>query len=199
MRSPAPQACGGASKARNSPRPRAESPPARAAANLVVHNLSWDVDDDALRALFAPHGDIRSVTVQWSRASRSKTGLRARFGFVAFDDEAAAGPVRVFWPARRSWSCARATSISSRLLPALTSCSPRSSHCLVSCVSVRSHICSVDPPRKCHAIRFCASDSASLTDAFAAAFCSAASTAFLWAAWALASVQRLVTREGVAV
>lgn len=55
---------------------------------IFVGNLKYEVDDHALRDLFAPHGDVQSASVITDRA----TGQSKGFGFVEMsnDDEAAA-------------------------------------------------------------------------------------------------------------
>ena len=54
--------------------------------NIYVGNLSYDVDDSALRALFEPYGEVRSAKVIMDR----DTGRSRGFGFVEMinDDEA---------------------------------------------------------------------------------------------------------------
>lgn len=55
---------------------------------LFVGNLKYEVDDNGLRDLFSPHGNIESATVITDRS----TGQSKGFGFVEMsnDDEAAA-------------------------------------------------------------------------------------------------------------
>lgn len=53
---------------------------------LFVGSLSWNTDDQGLRAAFEPHGELVEVTV----ISDRDTGRSRGFGFVTFaDDEAA--------------------------------------------------------------------------------------------------------------
>ena len=53
---------------------------------LFVGSLSWNTDDDGLRAAFEPHGEITEATVVTDR----DTGRSRGFGFVTFaDDESA--------------------------------------------------------------------------------------------------------------
>ena len=51
--------------------------------NLYIKNLADDIDDDALRQLFAPHGTITSAKVM-----RDEKGGSKGFGFVAFSTQA---------------------------------------------------------------------------------------------------------------
>ena len=48
--------------------------------NLYVKNLSPDVDEDELRKIFDPHGDITSCVVM-----KGPDGVSRGFGFVCFD------------------------------------------------------------------------------------------------------------------
>lgn len=57
---------------------------------LFVGGLSWDTDDAALRAAFAPFGEIVEATVVTDR----DTGRSRGFGFVNFRDEASAADAR---------------------------------------------------------------------------------------------------------
>ncbi|KDD75547.1 hypothetical protein H632_c624p2, partial [Helicosporidium sp. ATCC 50920] len=60
---------------------RAERMARCAGMNLFVRNLSEDVDDDALRAEFAPYGTISSAKVM------SEGGVSKGFGFVCFSSQ----------------------------------------------------------------------------------------------------------------
>jgi RNA recognition motif-containing protein len=53
---------------------------------LFVGSLSWDTKDEALRAAFSPYGEITEATV----VSDRDTGRSRGFGFVTFEDDAAA-------------------------------------------------------------------------------------------------------------
>jgi len=53
---------------------------------LYVGNLSYDVDNSALEALFAPYGSVRSAEVIQDRDSGRSKG----FGFVEMADDNAA-------------------------------------------------------------------------------------------------------------
>jgi RNA recognition motif-containing protein len=57
-----------------------------ATATIHVSNLPFTATEDELRALFAPHGDVRSVSLINDR----DTGRPRGFGFVSMD-EATAG------------------------------------------------------------------------------------------------------------
>ena len=59
-------------------------------AKLFVGGLSWDTDDSALRAAFAPFGEIVEAKVVTDRDSGRSRG----FGFVSFTSEAAAADAR---------------------------------------------------------------------------------------------------------
>ena len=53
---------------------------------VFVGSLSWNTDDNGLRAAFEPHGEIAEATVVADR----DTGRSRGFGFVTFvDDESA--------------------------------------------------------------------------------------------------------------
>lgn len=51
---------------------------------LYVGNLSYDTSEEALRNLFAEHGDVASATLVMDR----DTGRPRGFGFVEFPDDA---------------------------------------------------------------------------------------------------------------
>ena len=51
--------------------------------NIFVGNLSYTTDDDAIRALFEPHGEISSVNVSKDR----ETGRSRGFGFVEMPND----------------------------------------------------------------------------------------------------------------
>jgi cold-inducible RNA-binding protein len=51
---------------------------------LFIGSLSWNTDDAALEAAFAPYGKVASATVVKDRDSGRSKG----FGFVEFEDEA---------------------------------------------------------------------------------------------------------------
>lgn len=55
-------------------------------AKLFVGGLSWDTDDAALRAAFAPFGDIVEAKVVTER----ETGRSRGFGFVSYTSDASA-------------------------------------------------------------------------------------------------------------
>src|ERR1043166_7656083 len=59
-------------------------------AKLFVGGLSWDTDDSALRAAFAPFGEIVEAKVVTDR----DTGRSRGFGFVSYADEASAADAR---------------------------------------------------------------------------------------------------------
>jgi RNA recognition motif-containing protein len=60
------------------------------AAKLFVGGLSWDTDDAALRAAFAPFGELVEAKVVTDR----ETGRSRGFGFVSYQDEASAADAR---------------------------------------------------------------------------------------------------------
>lgn len=53
---------------------------------LYVGNLAYSIDDQSLRALFAPHGEVTSATVLTDRDSGRSKG----FGFVEMATDAQA-------------------------------------------------------------------------------------------------------------
>ena len=53
--------------------------------NLYVGNLSWGVDDAALRTFFGRYGEVTAARVITDR----ETGRSRGFGFVEMPDEAA--------------------------------------------------------------------------------------------------------------
>jgi len=53
---------------------------------LYVGNLPYSMNDQSLNDLFASHGDVTSAVVITDRA----TGRSKGFGFVEFEDDAAA-------------------------------------------------------------------------------------------------------------
>jgi RNA recognition motif-containing protein len=53
--------------------------------NIYVSNLSFNVQDEALREFFAPYGEVTSAKVVNDR----ETGRSRGFGFVEMSDEAA--------------------------------------------------------------------------------------------------------------
>jgi RNA recognition motif-containing protein len=53
---------------------------------LFVGSLSWDTNDEGLRAAFGAHGEISEAVV----ISDRDTGRSRGFGFVTFDDDEAA-------------------------------------------------------------------------------------------------------------
>ena len=53
---------------------------------LFVGSLSWDTNDEGLRAAFSTHGEISEAIV----ISDRDTGRSRGFGFVTFEDEEAA-------------------------------------------------------------------------------------------------------------
>ena len=53
--------------------------------NIYIANLSFDVQDDDLRNIFAPYGEVTSAKVITDKA----TGRSRGFGFVEMADEAA--------------------------------------------------------------------------------------------------------------
>ena len=55
--------------------------------NIYVGNLSYDVDDAALRAAFEPHGAVESARVITDR----DTGRPRGFGFVEMSSDQEAG------------------------------------------------------------------------------------------------------------
>lgn len=57
---------------------------------LFVGGLSWDTDDAALRAAFAPFGEIVEAKVVTER----ETGRSRGFGFVSYTNEANATDAR---------------------------------------------------------------------------------------------------------
>jgi len=59
-------------------------------AKLFVGGLSWDTDDSALRAAFAPFGEIVEAKVVTDRDSGRSRG----FGFVSYTNEASAADAR---------------------------------------------------------------------------------------------------------
>lgn len=59
-------------------------------AKLFVGGLSWDTDDAALRAAFAPFGEIVEAKVVTDRDSGRSRG----FGFVSYTNEASAADAR---------------------------------------------------------------------------------------------------------
>ena len=59
-------------------------------AKLFVGGLSWDTDDSALRAAFAPFGEIVEAKVVTDR----ETGRSRGFGFVSYTNEASAADAR---------------------------------------------------------------------------------------------------------
>lgn len=59
-------------------------------AKLFVGGLSWDTDDAALRAAFAPFGEIVEAKVVTDR----DTGRSRGFGFVSYTSEASASDAR---------------------------------------------------------------------------------------------------------
>jgi RNA recognition motif-containing protein len=54
--------------------------------NMYVSNLGFDVQDDDLRSLFTPYGEVTSARV----ISDKVTGQSRGFGFVEMRDETAA-------------------------------------------------------------------------------------------------------------
>lgn len=52
---------------------------------LYVGNLPFSTDEDAIRDLFAPYGDVQSVNLIVDR----ETGRLRGFGFVEMDEEGA--------------------------------------------------------------------------------------------------------------
>ncbi len=50
---------------------------------LYVGNLSFDTSEDALRTMFAEHGEVASATLVMDR----ETGRPRGFGFVEFSDD----------------------------------------------------------------------------------------------------------------
>jgi RNA recognition motif-containing protein len=56
------------------------------AKKLFVGSLSWGTNDEGLRAAFSPHGEISEAVVVTDR----DTGRSRGFGFVTFEDAAAA-------------------------------------------------------------------------------------------------------------
>ena len=57
---------------------------------LFVGGLSWDTDDNGLRAAFAPFGEIVEAKVVTDR----DTGRSRGFGFVSYKDDASAEAAR---------------------------------------------------------------------------------------------------------
>lgn len=55
-------------------------------AKLFVGNISYDVDDAGLRALFEPHGTVTEAKIVIDK----DTGRSKGFAFVSFDSDAAA-------------------------------------------------------------------------------------------------------------
>jgi len=53
--------------------------------NIYVSNLSFSLQSEDLRELFAPHGEVTSATIISDKA----TGRSRGFGFVEMEDEAA--------------------------------------------------------------------------------------------------------------
>ena len=53
---------------------------------LFVGNLSWNADEEGLRALFEPFGEVLSIKIITDQGSGRSKG----FGFVEMKDEAAA-------------------------------------------------------------------------------------------------------------
>jgi len=53
---------------------------------LFVGSLSWDTNDEGLRAAFSPFGEITEAIVITDRGSGRSRG----FGFVTFEDDEAA-------------------------------------------------------------------------------------------------------------
>ena len=53
---------------------------------LYVGNLSWSIDDNALKELFASYGDVEEAVLIKDKFSGRSKG----FGFVTFTDDAAA-------------------------------------------------------------------------------------------------------------
>ena len=53
---------------------------------LFVGSLSWDTNDDGLRAAFGTHGEVSEAVV----ISDRDTGRSRGFGFVTFEDDEAA-------------------------------------------------------------------------------------------------------------
>ena len=53
---------------------------------LFVGSLSWDTNDEGLRAAFSTHGEISEAIV----ISDRDTGRSRGFGFVTFDDDESA-------------------------------------------------------------------------------------------------------------
>jgi RNA recognition motif-containing protein len=54
--------------------------------NIYVSNLSFNVQDDDLRAFFTPYGEVTSARIITDKA----TGQSRGFGFVEMSDDAAA-------------------------------------------------------------------------------------------------------------
>jgi RNA recognition motif-containing protein len=54
--------------------------------NIYVSNLSFDITNDDLKALFTPYGEVSSATVIMDKMSNRSRG----FGFVEMQDETAA-------------------------------------------------------------------------------------------------------------
>jgi RNA recognition motif-containing protein len=54
--------------------------------NIYVSNLGFNVQDDGLRAIFAPYGEVTSAKV----INDKETGRSRGFGFVEMSDNAAA-------------------------------------------------------------------------------------------------------------
>ena len=50
--------------------------------DIFIRNISNDVGEDELRAVFEPYGDVSSVTL----VTDSETGRRVGFGFVAMPE-----------------------------------------------------------------------------------------------------------------
>ena len=53
---------------------------------VYVGNLPFSIDDDKLKELFSPHGEIEEATIIKDKFSGRSKG----FGFVTFKDEASA-------------------------------------------------------------------------------------------------------------
>ncbi len=54
--------------------------------NIYVSNLGYNVTDESLKAMFAPHGAVSSAKVIMDKVSGQSRG----FGFVEMSDDAAA-------------------------------------------------------------------------------------------------------------